>query len=94
MSESFASEVQGTRAEFERFVARRATSGRAASVRELYRLQTRSGGRALPGGRGVLMQFEADGGAFGRSLEQLGLAHEKGRWRVWTFQSNSLKKRA
>lgn len=76
---------------FERFVAARAGAGGSASHRELYRMQTQ-GNAALPGGRGVLVLFEANAGTFGHSLEQVGLAQERGRWRVWTFQSTPFKR--
>ncbi len=92
MSESYASELESTKAHFERFVAERAVSKRDATHRELYRVQMRNGGRVLPGGRGILLLYDADAGRFGRSLEQVALAQEKGRWRVSTFLSQSFRK--
>jgi hypothetical protein len=91
MSEGYATAVASAKGDFERFVRRRKVSGANARHRELYRLQTRNGGRALPGGRGILVLFDSDAGLFGRSLEQVGLVPEKGRWRVCSFLSNSFR---
>ncbi len=91
MSDHYAAEVSANGARFERFVASRAGPNSSAAHRELYRMQAQAN-PSLPGGRGVLVMFDVQAGSFGHALEQVGLAQERGQWRVWNFVSQSFKK--
>jgi hypothetical protein len=92
MSESFAAQVDSRNGHWERFVAERAASRRNAPRRELYRLQTRNAGTMLPGGRGVMVMYDVNYAGAPRTVEQVALAQERGRWRVWTFASRPFMK--